>query len=40
MNNLEVVATTSDKYAACFGFTEKEVLRCETDARGEKTGCK
>ena len=26
LNNLEVVTTTSDKYAECFGFTEKEVF--------------
>lgn len=26
LNNLEVVTTTSDKYAAAFGFTEKEVF--------------
>ena len=26
LNNLEVVTTTSDKYAACFGFTEQEVF--------------
>ncbi|MCI8282633.1 MAG: AAA family ATPase [Lachnospiraceae bacterium] len=26
LNNLEVVTTTSEKYADCFGFTEKEVL--------------
>ena len=26
LNNLEVVATTSQKYAGCFGFTEKEVF--------------
>ena len=27
LNHLEVVTTTSDKYATCFGFTEKEVCR-------------
>lgn len=27
LNNLEVVTTTSDKYAECFGFTEEEVFR-------------
>ncbi len=27
INNLEVVTTTSEKYAASFGFTEKEVAR-------------
>lgn len=26
LNNLEVVTTTSEKYAACFGFTEEEVF--------------
>ncbi len=26
LNNLEVVTTTSEKYADCFGFTEEEVL--------------
>ena len=26
LNNLEVVTTTSDKYAQCFGFTEQEVF--------------
>ena len=26
LNNLEVVTTTSEKYAECFGFTEKEVF--------------
>ncbi len=26
LNNLKVVATTSDKYANCFGFTEEEVF--------------
>ena len=26
MNNLEVVTTTSDKYAISFGFTEEEVF--------------
>ncbi len=26
LNNLEVVTTTSDKYAACFGFTEEETF--------------
>ncbi len=26
LNNLEVVTTTSNKYADCFGFTEKEVF--------------
>ena len=42
LNNLEVVTTTSDKYAACFGFTEKEVF-CALDETGlgeEKQGVK
>ena len=26
LNNLEVVTTTSEKYSACFGFTEEEVF--------------
>ena len=26
LNNLEVVTTTSEKYATAFGFTEEEVL--------------
>ena len=26
LNNLKVITTTSDEYADCFGFTEKEVL--------------
>lgn len=26
LNNLVVVTTTSEQYADCFGFTEKEVL--------------
>ena len=26
LNNPEVVTTTSDKYASCFGFTEEEVF--------------
>ena len=26
LNNLRVVTTTSDLYADCFGFTEKEVF--------------
>ncbi|MDE6622522.1 MAG: ATP-binding protein [Lachnospiraceae bacterium] len=32
MNNLEVVSTTSDKYATCFGFTEEEVFAALDDA--------
>lgn len=27
LNNLKVVTTTSDEYADCFGFTEREVIR-------------
>lgn len=27
LNNLEVVTTTSEKYADCFGFTEEEVFQ-------------
>ena len=27
LNNLNVVTTTSDEYASCFGFTEEEVFR-------------
>lgn len=26
LNNLEIITSTSDKYATCFGFTEKEVF--------------
>ena len=33
LNNLEVVTTTSDKYATVFGFTEKEVFTA-MDAQG------
>ena len=32
LNNLEVVTTTSDKYAACFGFTEQEVFDAMDEA--------
>jgi len=32
MNNLEVVTTTSDEYAASFGFTEGEVFKALDDA--------
>lgn len=32
MNNLEVVSTTSDKYATSFGFTEEEVFAALDDA--------
>lgn len=31
LNNLEVVTTTSEKYADCFGFTEEEVFSALTD---------
>ena len=31
LNNLEVVTTTSQKYADCFGFTEEEVFACLTE---------
>ncbi len=38
LNNLEVVTTTSDKYADCFGFTEEEVFQAldEFGLTGEK----
>ena len=40
LNNLEVVTTTSDKYATSFGFTEKEVFtslkECGLDTEKEK----
>lgn len=26
LNNLEVITTTSNKYADCFGFTEEEIF--------------
>ena len=26
LNNLKAITTTSDEYADCFGFTQKEVL--------------
>lgn len=39
LNNLRVVTTTSDLYADCFGFTEKEVFTALNDfAMGEKKG--
>ena len=31
LNNLEVITTTSDKYATCFGFTEDEVFAALDD---------
>ena len=34
LNNLNVVTTTSDEYASCFGFTEKEVF-CAMDEFGQ-----
>lgn len=44
LNNLEVVTTTSDKYAAAFGFTEPEVFQaledqgfCDIDKQDVKT---
>ncbi len=42
LNNLEVVTTTSDKYAQYFGFTEKEVFHAldETGLEAEKQGVK
>ena len=38
LNNLEVVTTTSDKYATAFGFTEEEVFAAldECELTGEK----
>ena len=42
LNHLEVVTTTSEKYASCFGFTEKEVF-ASLDLMGlgsEKAGVK
>ena len=37
LNNLEVVTTTSDKYAACFGFTEQEVFEAmDENGRDQK----
>ena len=32
MNNLDVITTTSDEYAASFGFTEQEVFKALDDA--------
>lgn len=31
LNNLKVVTTTSEEYAKCFGFTEKEVIEALTE---------
>ena len=43
LNNLEVVTTTSDKYATSFGFTEKEVFsalgECGLDSDKEEVKC-
>ena len=43
LNNLEVVTTTSDKYATSFGFTEKEVFsaleECGLDSEKEEVKC-
>lgn len=38
LNNLEVVTTTSDKYADCFGFTEKEVFSAMDEFGLEEKG--
>ena len=43
LNNLEVVTTTSNKYATSFGFTEKEVFsaleECGLDSEKEEVKC-
>ena len=39
LNNLEVVTTTSEKYASCFGFTEAEVFQA-MDVQGFDEGIK
>ena len=43
LNNLEVVTTTSDKYATAFGFTEQEVFceleKCGLDDEKEEVKC-
>ena len=31
LNNLTVITTTSERYADCFGFTEKEVFQALDD---------
>lgn len=36
LNNLKVVTTTSDEYATCFGFLEKEVFRALEECGLEK----
>ena len=39
LNNLEVVTTTTEKYADCFGFTEEEVFQSLDEfGMGEKKG--
>ncbi len=38
LNNLEVVTTTSDKYAACFGFTEQEVFAAMDEVGRDQKG--
>lgn len=42
LNNLDVITTTSDEYATCFGFTQKEVSAALDAAGlgGEKQGVK
>ena len=42
LNNLQIVTTTSDKYATSFGFTEAEVFTAleECNLENEKTGVK
>ncbi len=42
LNNLNVVTTTSDEYADCFGFTEEEVFQAlaEYGLAGKKDGVK
>ncbi|MBQ1310813.1 MAG: AAA family ATPase [Blautia sp.] len=43
LNNLNVVTTTSEEYAACFGFTEKEVFEAMDEqgiSEGEKENVK
>ena len=42
LNNLDVITTTAEKYAACFGFTEQEVFQALDDMGlgDEKQGVK
>ncbi len=42
LNNLKIETTTSDRYAGCFGFTEREVFRAldEAGLHREKQGVK